>query len=318
MRLLPGNLFTSPAESRPLWTFLCNEIIPFIVSDDNPETMMRICYDLLNRGIANLYEEDSNTSALIPFISSLESSLSAGIRDVSDGGLASLFEECWQWVSDTICLLLERTKYKNELAHEDSLAQLLSLAILRNDRPMVRLLVGAGANCLVKAGLITPFELACLPSDSVTSATLGCLLDHTDPKLLTQRISYPDLGPLHLIAGVIQADGAYVIRENGDQANEGRLLHEMNLVSYAKDKGANSMSSSLNKLNVLLDAGIDPNLPLDTFSPMAYHILRHHFRTAEALLDRGADPWAQGSFSLDSVLAAILSRNIEFLAKVAR
>ncbi|KAM0262042.1 hypothetical protein ACHAPA_009508 [Fusarium lateritium] len=279
MELLPDNLFTNPAESRALWLFLCAEIVPFILSSNYSKTdMMVVCTTLLERGVTNLYEEDSKTSALVPLTDTLKSKLNARIQSISDGGLPTPFGECWKWVSDTICLLLRRTKYKIELAYEDSLVHLLSMAILRDDGPMVGLLLRAGANCLAKGSSITPLELACLPSVSVTRPTLSCLLEHTDLKPLTQHLSYPDLGPLHLIAGVIRREGAY--NNNGT-----RSLHKVPFGCYAdKDKDESNMTTSLDKFDVLLGAGANPNLPLNALSPMTYHILRHHFRTAEALL----------------------------------
>jgi ankyrin repeat protein len=306
MSLLPDNLFTSPDQSKALWLFVCAKIIPFIMFSEYRKTYMkRVCTDLLGRGVAKLYEENSGTSALIPLARALKGKIRAYIRAQS-----SPLEEGWQWCSDTICRLLECTKYKNELAHEDSLNHLLCMAVLRDDQPMVGLLLQVGVNCHVKASIITPLELACLPSKSATSATLGSLLDHTNPGLLTQRITYPDLGPLHLIAGVSRDSNAY--------NSQGRSPHKVNFIYYAKDEDTNDLTRSLDKLNILLDAGADPNLPLNALSPMTYHILRNHSQTAEALLYRGADPWAQGSFSLDSVLAAVLCGNIAFLPKVAQ
>jgi ankyrin repeat protein len=316
MSLLPDNLFTSPDQSRVLWLFLCAEITPFILFSNYSNTyMMRIYANLLERGVAKLYEENSGTFALIPLARALKGGLSVFIRDTINGRQVSSLKGGWQWCSDIIIRLLEHTKYKNELAHEDSLDHLLCMAILGDDQPMMELLLQVGVNSYVKASIITPLELACLPSGSVTSATLSCLLDHTEPKCLTQRITSPDLGPLHLIAGVIRHSNAY---NNEGESSKDRSLNNINFSHFAADEDAKNTASSLGKLNILLDAGADPNLPSNSLSPMTYHILRHYSRTAEALLDRGADPWAQGSFSLDSVLAAVLSRNVAFLAKVAQ
>jgi hypothetical protein len=316
MSLLPDDLFTSPDQSRALWYFLCAEIIPLVLISSSSKTyIISICTDLFERGVAKLYEEDSGTSALIPLARALEGKIGACIQDAINGGQISPSREGWQWCSDTIYRLLECTNYKNELAHEESLNHLLCMAILGSDQRMVVLLLEAGVDCHVKAITITPFELACSLSDSVTSATLACLVDHTMPKLLTQRSTYPDLGPLHLIAGVIRDSDAYY---HEGQSGQSRSLHEVHSICYAKVEDFKEVTNSLDKLKILLDAGADPNLPSDSLSPMAYHILRHHFHTADALLNRGADPWVQGSFTLDSVLAAIVTRNVAFLAKITQ
>ncbi|KIL87131.1 hypothetical protein FAVG1_09685 [Fusarium avenaceum] len=316
LSLLPDNLFTNPGESRALWLFLCDKTTPSILTCAYNEIfIMEIWTDLLERGIAKLYEEHSGTSALIPLARALKGSLSASVRDAIDGGQVLQCKEDWQWCSDTICRLLERTKYKNELAHEDSLDHLLYMAILRNDHHMMGLLLEVGVNCHIKANTITPFELACLPSDSITSATLACLVGHTKANPLTQRSTYPDFGLLHLIAGVIEESKAYY---HEDQGGQSRSLHKVYSACYTKDEDLKEVTNSLDKLNILLDAGADPNLPSDSLSPMTYHILRHHFHTAETLLNGGADPWVQGSFVVDSVLAAILTRNVTFLAKITQ
>lgn len=316
LSLLPDSLFTSPDQSSVLWLFLCAEITPFVLLSSSSKTyMMRICTDLLEKGVAKLYEEHSGIPALIPLARALEGKIGAYVQDAIKGGQMSPSWEDWQPWSDIICRLLECTNYKNELALEGTLTHLLCMAILRSDQRMAVLLLEAGVDCHVKAGTITPFELACSLSDSVTSATLAWLVDHTMPKLLTQRSTYPDLGPLHLIAGVIRDSDAYY-REG--QSGQSRSLHEVYSICYAEDEDLKEVTNSLDKLNILLDAGADPNLPSDSLSPMTYHILRHHFQTAEALLDRGADPWVQGSFTLDSVLAAILTRNVSFLASITQ
>ncbi|KAG5657930.1 hypothetical protein KAF25_007963 [Fusarium avenaceum] len=316
MSLLPDDLFNSPSQSRALWDFLCAKITPLVLFSSTSKTyIIRICTGLLKRGVAKLYEEDSGTSALIALTRALKGKLSASVRDAIDGGQVSPSKENWQWCSDTICHLLQCTKYKNELAHEDSLGHFLNMAILRNDHRMVGLFLEVGVNCHGKASTITPLELACLPSDSITSTVLAWLVDHTKPKPLTQRSTYPDLGPLHLIAGVIGDSKAY---HHEDQSGQSRSLHKVYSVFYAQDENLKKVTNSVNKLKVLLNAGADPNLPSDSLSPMTYHILRHHFHTAEALLNRGADPWVQGSFAVDSVLAAILTRNVAFLAKITQ
>ncbi|CAJ0554858.1 Ff.00g133710.m01.CDS01 [Fusarium sp. VM40] len=316
MSLLPDDLFTSPHQSRALWYFLCTEIIPLVLFSSSSKTYFRrFCTDLLERGVAKLYEEDSSTSALIPLTRALKGKLSASVRDAFDGGEVSPSEEDWQWCSDTICRLLEGTNFKNELAREESLDHFLYMAILRNDHHMAGLLLEVGVNCHIKGGTVTPFELACLPSPSDTTATLSCLVDRAKPKLLTQRSTYTDLGPLHLIAGLIRDSNAYY---HEGQSGHSRSLHKVYSACYAKDKYSKDVAKTLEKLEVLLDAGADPNLPSDSLSPMTYHILRHHFHTAEALLNRGADPWVQGSFTLDSVLAAILTRNVAFLDKITQ
>lgn len=308
MSLVPESLFTSPDQSGALWLFLCIKIAPSILlSIHNKISIMRIWTDLLERGIAKLYEEDSGTSALIPLARALKGKLSACVPDaINDGQLLRLKKD-WHWCSDTVCRLLECTNFKNELANEDSLKHLLYMATLVNDHHMVELLLEVGVNYHVKASTITPFELACLSSDLITSATLACLVDHKKPKPLTQRSTYPDFGPLHLIAGVIRDSNAYY---HEGQSGQSRSLHKVYSVCYAKDEDLIEVTNSLDKLKILLDAGADPNLPSDSLSPMTYHILRHHFETAEGLLTRGADPWVQGSFTLDSVLAAILTRNV--------
>ncbi|KAI6765521.1 hypothetical protein HG530_006591 [Fusarium avenaceum] len=316
LSLLPDDISTNPDQSRALWLFLCDNFTPFILAFAyNKISIMRIWTALLKRGIAKLYEEYSGTSALIPLARALKDNLNANIRDAIDGGQVLQCKEDWQWCSDTICRLLERTKYKNELAHEDSLDHLLYMAILRNDHHMMGLLLEVGVNCHTKANTITPFELACLPSDSITGATLACLVGHTKAKPLTQRSTYPDLGLLHLIAGVIEDSKAYY---HEDQGGQSRSLHKVYSAYYTKDEDLKEVTNSLDKLNILLDAGVDPNLPSDSLSPMTYHILRHHFHTAETLLNGGADPWVQGSFVVDSVLAAILTRNVTFLAKITQ
>ncbi|KAF4965115.1 hypothetical protein FSARC_7054 [Fusarium sarcochroum] len=239
---------------------------------------------LLERGIANHFEEHSGTSALSPLATGLCRRSTERLNSVKKLEEGFPYFQGWNWFSETFTRLVRDTKYKSKMASESIMTLLLCEAIIHDDQNMVELLLEAGVDCHRKVDMITPFQLACLPNFSEQGKVLGCLLRYTDTDYLTQPCSFMNMcGPLHLAAGF---------------------------------KGWGT-ARSLDKTHRLLQAGANPNLPSYTIPPIVDHIMRGSMETAELLLDFGADPWLRGSYPFDAALAAIASHNSLFLAKIA-
>lgn len=288
MALLSGNPVTDSIHLGTAWSILCAKVVPKTVSFQLPSRWLNIPFaKLLEKGAASAYEEHFGKSSLEPFALSVCRNTVPRLRHLivkesTRHPLIALPD--WNWISQNFRSIAEDANLTEQMAKKPIMAQLLCEAIIHEDQHLVKLLLKLGADCHTQVYMITPFELACLPEPSANEQILGYLLDHTTPELLVREGSIKGLGPLHLTAGLSACKkGEYI---------------------------------STNKLQCLLDAGADPNLPCSGISPMTYHISYSAIQTAEALLDAGAVPWLCSPESFDSVLMAVYSRNWMFLTKV--
>ncbi|RSL75369.1 hypothetical protein CEP51_010926 [Fusarium floridanum] len=289
--LLPVGVFSEPHQASPVWSFLCLEAVPRTMRHYRKKAWVRkLVTELLDRGVSELYEEENDTSALLPFISNLvewgPSKVISWIRDAEEGRITDYFATFrgWEWFSETTARLTKDTKFQANVAAEPSLIQLLSEAIIHEDLDLVGLLLEIGVDCHSRVAGLSPFELACLPNTPENIEIFDLLLEHTNSSHLSQGnpVLY-GYGPLHLTAGV------------GSWPNGG----------------------SVKKLQRLLEAGAGPDSPLLPWSPLAYHISQHSIDTAETLIEAGADIWSSVPGCFDGPLAAMTGGHLPLLSKMA-
>jgi ankyrin repeat protein len=289
--LLPVGVFSEPHQASPVWSFLCLKVVPQATEDYSEKAWVRkLVADLLDRGVSELYEEENDTSALLPFISDLvevgSSELEIWIEDAKEGQITDYFAtfENWKWISETTARVTKDTKFQANVAAEPSLIQLLSEAIIHEDLDMVGLLLEIGVDCHSRVAGLSPFELACLPNTPENIEIFDLLLERTNTSHSSQgNPVFSGYGPLHLTAGV----------------------------------GSWPDGGSVKKLQRLLEAGAGPDSPLVTWSPLGYHILQDSIDTAETLIEAGADIWSSVPGLYDGPLAAMAGGHLSLLFKMA-
>lgn len=289
--LLPVDVFSEPHQASAIWSFLCLKAVPLARENDSGEVSLRkLVAHLLDHRVSELYEEENDTSALLPFISDLvegwSSKMETWIEDAEEGRVTDYFAplEDWKWISETTSRLIENTKFQADIAAEPSLIHLLSETIIHEDLDMVRLLLGIGVDCHSRVVGLSPFELACLPNTPENIEIFDLLLEHTNSSHFSQCNSvFSGYGPLHLTAGV----------------------------------GSWPDGGSVKKLQRLLEAGASPDSPFVTRSPLVHHIQQDSISTAETLIEAGADIWSSVPGRYDGPLAAIARGHLSLLSKMA-
>ncbi|RSM03513.1 hypothetical protein CDV31_010444 [Fusarium ambrosium] len=289
--LLPVGVFSEPHQASPVWSFLCLEAIPRAIQNYPEKAWVRtLVADLLGRGVSELYEEENDTSALLPFISHLakvgSSEREDWIERSKEGKITDYFATFgdWKWISETTARLTKDTKFQANVAVDPSLIQLLFEAIIHEDLDLVELLLEIGVDCHSRGAGLSPFELACLPNTPENIEIFDLLLEHTNTSHFSQENPvFSGYGPLHLTAGV----------------------------------GPWPDGGSVKKLQRLLEAGAGPDSPLVTWSPLGYHILQGSIDTAETLIEAGADIWSPVPGPNDGPLAAMAQGCLSLLLKMA-
>ncbi|KAF5968268.1 ankyrin repeat [Fusarium coicis] len=288
MALLSDDLVSSSKRFGTLWLFLWTEVVPKAMYSYVLEPLGELFTQLLEKGIADAYEEHFARSALEPLAQGVcRNTISRLSQLTCKDPTQNHFPTYsgWNWLSQAFHLIAVDAKHTDQLAKKTIMAQLLCEAIIHGDGNLAKLLLKLGIDCHTQAGVMTSFELACLPGVSKDEQLLKYFLEHARPEHLARVGSFNGLGPFHLIAGL---------------PNWGKGQH-----------------ASIDKLKCLLATGANPNLPSSSLTPMAYHIYHCSMETAEALLDAGADPWLRVPESWDSILMAIHSRNWTFLTNVS-
>ncbi|RSL96101.1 hypothetical protein CEP52_011687 [Fusarium oligoseptatum] len=289
--LLPVGVFSEPHQASPVWSFVCFEVVPRAMWAYMEKAWIRkLVADLLDRGVSELYEEENDTSALLPFISHLVKTgslkLESWIEDAKKTRITAYLATLrdWKWISETTARLTKDTKFQANVAAEPSLIQLLSEAIIHEDLDLVALLLEIGVDCHSRGAELSPFELACLPNTPENIEVFDLLLEHTNTSHFSRENPvFSGYGPLHFTAGV----------------------------------GPWPDGGSVKKLQRLLEAGAGPDSPLLPWSPLAYHILQHSIDTAEILIEAGADIWSSVPGFYDGPLAAMAGGHLSLLSKMA-
>ncbi|KAM0426320.1 hypothetical protein ACHAPT_008360 [Fusarium lateritium] len=285
--MLPGAAILDPKEASNLWSFVISKWAKAVKENQSGQLnwLKGVVFSLVQLEIMAKYEQESKESALVPFVSAVVCDavrLREAVSKLPEE--QGLYRE-WYTLAEVMRHIVNETGHWDSTVDEPSVIRLLSLAMLHGDDEMVSLLVEKGVDLHSTVDGLSPFDFACFPNVSISEKSFGLLLKHTTPLRVTRgNESFSGRGPLHFCAGW----------------------------------GELGQSCSW-KLEKILQTGVGPNWPLSAEygPPLTYHIRRGAIRTAEMLLEAGADPWARGSYPFDAPLEAVSHGHLSILAKIA-
>lgn len=282
--LSEASIYSTPCEATILWSFISSNIMPSAINSRYDLTWLEnILSTLIEQGIPKLYEEKSNTSAILPFISWVSNDIKERIAMFTGRapGAKCIFN--WRWIPRIIVQLAKETKFWVNAFTDLSMVALLSESIIHHDGAMITFLLQSGVDAHARVEYVSPFELSCFPRVNLAEADFETLLMHSRQEIMFQ----------------------------GNEAFQGFGVIHFTAVTAA-------ISVSVSKLKRLLQTGVDVNLlSADTCeSPLIYHISCNSLETVEVLLSFGANPWIKGADSFDAALKAVISGQLSLLAMI--
>ncbi|KAH7145454.1 hypothetical protein B0J13DRAFT_501157 [Dactylonectria estremocensis] len=279
------SIYSHAREATTLWEFVCSNIMPSAVRCSNDLTWLTdLLFRLIQLGIIKLYEEETKSSAIIPFASWAFRDLEMGIPLITSGSFPFNYITQWEWISNIIQQLVQQTQFWEKAATDLSMVAFLSESIIHGDGTMITLLLESGVDVHTRVERLSPLELACFPAAKIDEVNFRHLLMKARTDLLFQgNEAFQGRGVVHFTAGSA--------RVRGSEA----------------------------QLKCLLQAGVDVNAQAvggcDT--PLLYHADCNSFNTVDILLKFGADPWLAGPDTFDAPLRAIMVGNLAMLDMTA-
>ncbi|KAF9877435.1 hypothetical protein CkaCkLH20_05135 [Colletotrichum karsti] len=288
--LLPSNAIEDASEGSKIWSVVCEETVLQAMEESDAfgrHWFNQVLKELMTLGIPDLYEAHHQQSSVPPFIAAV----SADFKYEYDRLLVKHQEPCsWyreRWRRFSVCFqqLAQDTRYLASAVEDPNMVRLLSLSVLQGDHQMTSLLLEKGVNIHARTDMISPFEFSCFPEVHISEDDFDHLLSFATKGDMEWCVaSLHGCGPLHFVAG------------------------------FESEREA-----SVPKLSKLLQIGMDCNQPLSPRygSPLTHHIEQRALKTAEALLQHGADPWAIGPRWMTPALMATQMGDVSLLQMMA-
>ncbi|KAF9767346.1 hypothetical protein IL306_000105 [Fusarium sp. DS 682] len=249
--LLPATALSDAGEASALWSFACSTAVPAAMAskDAGLNDWIRCVFGtLIELGIAGLYEEKTNSSALLPFVSGYDDWIRL-ICIQPQQYFTTQRLSMWDSFSDTVCEVVKITNCLAGTIHECGLVRLLFAAVFHDDYEMISCLIANGVDMHSKVNGFSPLEFACFPDVQIGEQGFDILVAHACP----EKIAFE----LHYTAGLTR-------RGNGSMSKLKRLLQAMidcNLPiseEYGLPLAHHISQGALNTAQVLLEAGANP------------------------------------------------------------
>lgn len=283
--LFSASMYSTACEASILWSFIGSDIMPQAITSDRDHTWLeKILSTLIQHGIPKLYEDEHNTSAVLPFISWVAKDITERISKFTARVPYPKFVVHWQWISELVLQIVKETKFWSTASAESTIVVLLLQSIIHSDSTMMNMLLESSVDVHARVAQLSPLELACFPRATIEDADFERVLTHSSAdKMLQPNQAFEGRGIIHFTAG------------------------------------SPAIAGSVSRLKRLLQTGIDPNFSAaDTYEPpLLYHVSRNSLDTVEVLLDCGANPWVAGADSFDAPMRAIISGNASLLTTIA-
>ncbi|KAI1743289.1 ankyrin repeat-containing domain protein [Xylaria scruposa] len=297
--LLPTTEASQPKEIDEqlvtMWSFFSSIVIKYIpMVKGEINWITKMLTHLIDRGLMSRFEEKHEISALVSFATELERASSdllprwlairqGQLEDNNDSKLPLL--KNWACLSQMLLELASKTAFSSSAAEHESVTRLLSHAILHDDRNLVKRLLESGVDVHRRVDSLSALEIACVPVVAVSEDTFRCLLSHSKLDRLN---------------------------EHNDRVYGYSIIHFIGLRSPFRKR-------AVWKLEQVLKAGANANAISYNFMQqpaLIWHILGDNARTAEVLLQFGADPWLTNVDGFNAALAAIVSNNTSLLKTI--
>ncbi|KAF4459942.1 ankyrin repeat [Fusarium albosuccineum] len=268
--LLSPSTLSDRGEASALWSFACSEAVPFARDEENQESIDWIgcLFDtLIEHGIAKLYEEETNRSALLPFISEFVDEILFIYEEIqNDSMIAELTN--WKWLSHAVKDIGEMTDCWKSAVHERDMVRLLSQAIRNDDLQMISLLLAKGVDMHSDADEFSPLDFACFPNVDIGEPAFEFLVARA-------KLEQVALG-VHYTAGL----------DCGGEGSVSKLRQLLQLgidynlpvsEEYGTPLNHHIDQGATNTAEVLLDAGADPWITgPDSFDAALRAVYRGH------------------------------------------
>ncbi|KAF4445481.1 ankyrin repeat protein [Fusarium austroafricanum] len=249
--LLPATALSDASEASALWAFACSTAVSTTTpsEDTGLNDWIKCVFDtLIELGITKLYEEGTNSSALLPFMSQIDDRISLICIQAQQYFTIGRLSK-WDWFSDAVNKIAKISNCLAGAIDEHGLVRLLFAAVLCDDYEMISWLIKNGVDIHSKVDGFSSLEFACLPDVQIGEQGFDVLVAHACPEKVDLE--------LHYTAGLGRLGNGSILKLK-------RLLQAMvdcNLPiteEYGPPLVHHINRGALNTAEALLEAGADP------------------------------------------------------------